>query len=297
MVLDSAFSPTGASCSTVAPNSITPWYSRSEDELCLVLDGMAFVGYPNGKVCAEPGTLFLFTESEVHGFWNLRNSYTRLWSLAFRISSGVRSEFGELFERSPERRMLKLSAGQQQRFCNTCQKISFEKSTAGFLHATAASVLLALQLIDVTRWFSARQAVDLVEGREKLDPQCFELWQKIHRHAFQPTSPGPMLFNLNPGHDSLRHRFRKQFGISPQGMLIRLRMDRARELLLGSELPVKAIANELGYLRQHDFTRAFHKCTGMCPSHWRSRARELALASSEPLIFRESPDQPKLGFG
>jgi hypothetical protein len=280
MILDTAFSPADASCRTIAPNSITGWYSCPEDELCLILDGMPVVGYPDGKVCSGPGTLFLFAESEAHGFWNLRSSSTRLWSLAFRVSSGVRSEFGELFERSPERRMLKLSAGQQQMFCNTCQKISFEKSTAGFLHATAASVLLASQLIDVTRWFSARQAVDLVDG-EKLDPQCFELWQKIHRHAFQPTSPGPMLFGLNPSHDSLRHRFRKQFGISPQGMLIRLRMDRAKELLISSELPVKAIANELGYLRQHDFTRAFHKCTGICPSHWRSRTREARSSSSE----------------
>lgn len=51
-----------------------------------------------------------------------------------------------------------------------------------------------------------------------------------------------MLFGLNPCHDSLRHRFRKLFGISPQGMLIRLRIDRAKELLRSSNLSVKEIA-------------------------------------------------------
>jgi Helix-turn-helix domain/Cupin domain len=281
MILNAALKPLEASCRTIPPNSATDWHSHPEDELCLVLDGMPVVGYPDGKVHSQAGTLFLFVEGEAHGFWNLRNLAARLWSLKFRLSSDVRSEFGHLFERAPERRMLKLSAGQQQRFCNTCQKISFEKSAAGFLHATAASVLLAMQLIDVTRWFSAQQGIDLVDGREKVDPQCFELWQKIHRHAFQPAAPGPMLFGLNPGHDSLRHRFRKQFGISPQGMLVRLRMSRAKELLLTSDLPVKEIAQELGYLRQHDFTRAFHKNIGMCPSRWRTRGSRLGVQESQ----------------
>jgi AraC-like DNA-binding protein len=70
-----------------------------------------------------------------------------------------------------------------------------------------------------------------------------------------------MLFGLNSCQDSLRHRFRKLFGISPQGMLIRLRMDRAKDLLRIGNLSVKEIAHELGYSRQHDLTRAFHKYT------------------------------------
>jgi two-component system response regulator YesN len=60
-------------------------------------------------------------------------------------------------------------------------------------------------------------------------------------------------------------------------MLVRLRMDRAKELLLTGGHSIKEIAHELGYLRQHDFTRAFHKCTGMSPSQWRARTHELSL--------------------
>ena len=86
-----------------------------------------------------------------------------------------------------------------------------------------------------------------------------------------------MIFGLNPCHDSLRHRFRKRFGISPQGMLIRLRMDRAKELLRTSNLSVKEIAYELGYSRQHDLTRAFHKYTGTSPSEWKMRANGFEL--------------------
>ncbi len=58
-------------------------------------------------------------------------------------------------------------------------------------------------------------------------------------------------------------------------MLARLRMDRAKELLLTSDLSVKEIAFELSYLWQQDFTRAFRKCTGVSPGEWRMRSGEL----------------------
>ena len=156
---------------------------------------MPLVTHAGGEVHAEAGTLFLFTQGEVHGVWALGVSAAQFWSLEFRIHSRVRAEFQDLFERSPERRMLKLSADQQERFCNTCKKIAFEKiaSQKGRFapaHAiTAASVLLALQLIDAARWFSTHSGIDLVEGREKVDRQCFELRQQIYRH----TSPRALM--------------------------------------------------------------------------------------------------------
>ncbi len=155
--------------------------------------------------------------------------------------------------------------------------LEFRINSDGCLSAFAASAWLTLQLVDITRWLSADFEVDLGDGSDEIDPQCFQLWQKIHRQVFQPSSPGPMIFGLNPCHDSLRHRFRKLFGISPQGMLIRLRMDRAKELLRTSNLSVKEIAYELGYSRQHDLTRAFHKYTGTSPSEWKMRANGFEL--------------------
>jgi hypothetical protein len=277
MFFSDAVHPLRAVSQAPVPN-IPERHSHEYDELCLISAGMPVVRHAGREVRSEAGTLFLFTQGEAHDVWDLGIANARFWSLEFRIHSQARAEFHDLFERSPERRMLKLSADQQQRFCNTCKKIAFEKSAlqkGGFspVHAlAAASVLLALQLIDVARWFSAHSETDLVEGGEKVDPQCFELRQQIYRHACLSTSHGPMLFNLNPRHDSIRHRFRKLFGISPRGLLVRLQVDRAKELLLTSQLSVKEIAFELGYTWQQDFTRAFKKCAGMSPSQWRECA-------------------------
>jgi hypothetical protein len=236
------------------------------------LEGAPIIGHAGTKLIPQDDTLFLFKESEEHGIWNPGGPTARLWLLEFRINSGVRTHFHELFDRPPELRVLKLSAEQRHRFCRLCQKLALEKGATGCLSALAASAWLTLQLVDITRWLSANLVVDVGDGRDEIDPQCLQLWQKIHRQVFQPSSPGPIIFGLNPCHDSLRHRFRKLFGISPQGMLIRLRMDRAKELLRTSDLSVKEIAYELGYSRQHDLTRAFHKYTGTSPSEWKTRA-------------------------
>jgi hypothetical protein len=268
MLLSKALSPLSAVSRTTVPKTLE-WHSHLHDELCLISAGILNVGHAGKKLCPEPGTLFLFTEGEAHGLGNSENAIVRLWSLEFRVSAELKIEFRDLFECSAEQRARKLSADQQQRFCDTCEKIAFEKGVSGPLHVTAASALLALQLIDVTRWFSADSEISFVEDRGKVDPQCFELWKEIHRHAFLSTSHGPILFNLNPAYDSIRHRFRKLFGISPRDMLVRLRMDRAKELLITSDLSVKEIAFEVGYVWQQDFTRAFTKCAGMSPSQWR----------------------------
>lgn len=265
-------SPLEVSCRTLPPNDAIDWHTHWHDEFCLVLEGAPTVGYAGGKLIPQTDTLFLFNQSEVHGVWNSARATARIWSLEFHISPMVKTHFRELFERPPESRVLKLSPGQRRRFCNACQRLALEKDAAGFLNALAASAWLTLELVNVTRWLLATPEVEFVDGRDEIDPQCFELWQKIHRQVFQPSSSGPMLFGLNPCHDSLRHRFRKIFGISPQAMLIRLRIDRAKDLLRTGNLSVKEIAHELGYTRQHDLSRAFHKYTGTSPSEWKMRA-------------------------
>ena len=272
MHLAPAVSPLEVSCRTLRPDDVIDWHAHWHDELCLVLEGMPVVGHASSKFLPEAGTLFLFKENETHGVWNPGRANARLWLLEFHINSVTRIHFRDLFERSPEKRILKLSAGQRHRFCNACQELAFEKGTTGFLNAFAASAWLTLQLVNVTRWLAASSETEPAGEKEEIDPQCFELWQKIQRQVLQPSSTGPMLFGLDPCHDSLRHRFRKTFGISPQGMLIRLRMERAKDLLRSGRLSVKEIAQELGYSRQHDLSRAFRKYTGTSPSDWKTHS-------------------------
>jgi hypothetical protein len=262
--------PVEACSCIVAPTSKLGWQLASHDEFWLVTTGSGTMGHAGKLIASEGGTLFLSRRGETQGFWN-QSAATRLWVLKFDVSSGGGIAFSGLLDLPPQERILKLSAPQERLFCDILSKIAFAKSTQDRLSAAAASAWLTIQLVNVTQWVSARRDYLRVSGTE-VDLECFELWQKIHRYAFQAQSAEPMRLSENPAYDSLRHRFQKLFGVSPRGLLVRLRMERAKELLRITNSSIKQIAQELGYSKQHEFTRAFHRASGMSPTQWKCEA-------------------------
>jgi Helix-turn-helix domain/AraC-like ligand binding domain len=267
-----ALTPLQISCPILKNKDGVPWHTHPHEELCVILEGRPMIGCSTGRIPADAGTLFLFNKGEQHGFWYSGGSPARFWCLEFHVSAYGKQQFRELFELPAESRILKLSAFQCQSFCSTCRNLALEDGSPRSLNSVAASAWLTLQLVNVTRWLSGPTKTEFLDGVQEIDPQCFELWQRIHRHVSGPAFCGRILFGTDPSHDSLRHRFRKLFGTSPQALLVRLRIERAKEMLRSSTLPIKAIAHELGYSRQHDLTRAFHKYCGMSPSEWKLRS-------------------------
>ena len=65
--------------------------------------------------------------------------------------------------------------------------------------------------------------------------------------------------------------FRTFLKTSPMEYVIGLRMKHARILLLNSELPIKAIADRVGYRNPLYFSCEFHRLYGMPPREFRKR--------------------------
>lgn len=63
--------------------------------------------------------------------------------------------------------------------------------------------------------------------------------------------------------------FDRLAGVSPGTMLLRLRMERARDLLRNSSLDLTAIALDVGYQSQAAFSRAFRQVYGEAPGRFR----------------------------
>jgi transcriptional regulator GlxA family with amidase domain len=66
--------------------------------------------------------------------------------------------------------------------------------------------------------------------------------------------------------------FTSQLGASFSDHLRTLRMGIATSLLLHSALPVREIAQRVGYAYPWHFTRAFRQATGLSPREFRRRA-------------------------
>lgn len=69
------------------------------------------------------------------------------------------------------------------------------------------------------------------------------------------------------------HRFRAVTGLTPASYLRELRLGRARDLLLGGDEPVKAVARRSGFADSTHLTKAFHARFGFTPSAMRRQMR------------------------
>lgn len=76
---------------------------------------------------------------------------------------------------------------------------------------------------------------------------------------------------LSPFH--LHRIFRLVFGEPPAALRRRLRIERSKELLAGSKMPVRDIAKIVGFANNAAFSRAFRNANSLTPTAFRQSAR------------------------
>jgi AraC family transcriptional regulator len=67
--------------------------------------------------------------------------------------------------------------------------------------------------------------------------------------------------------------FKKTTGQTPHRWLVQRRLERAKDLLLRSTLPLAEIALACGFSEQSHFTRTFTRLVGTSPGEWRRQRR------------------------
>jgi len=77
--------------------------------------------------------------------------------------------------------------------------------------------------------------------------------------------------SMSPAHFS--RQFRKHFGRTFSDLLTQMRTDRAADLLLRSEKPLKLIALECGFVDQSYLTKVFRRRFGTTPARYRRQQR------------------------
>ncbi len=90
----------------------------------------------------------------------------------------------------------------------------------------------------------------------------------------QELNVGQLANSLNVERSYLYRLFIEHTGISPQEYLTEVRMERACELLLTTELSVQAVAGSVGYKDALYFSRLFRKRKGITPSNYRLKRIE-----------------------
>ena len=81
-------------------------------------------------------------------------------------------------------------------------------------------------------------------------------------------------------YSTLRRRFKAQTGSSIKEYTLRLQIRRAKELLAGTTLAVRAVAAEIGLENPLYFSRLFAQREGISPVAFRRRSQGLGPASA-----------------
>lgn len=83
--------------------------------------------------------------------------------------------------------------------------------------------------------------------------------------------PEQLAANLGLTRRTLERRLKREVGVSPGALVAYARLNRARQRLLGTNLPLSEIALQCGYYDQAHFTNSFQSFTYETPAIYRKR--------------------------
>jgi len=92
-------------------------------------------------------------------------------------------------------------------------------------------------------------------------------------HAGQPLGVKEVVRHLTLSRRALELRFRRAVGRSIHAEIEHVRLERARRLLLETNITVAQVAEASGFAAASYFSRAFHKKYGISPTEYRARSR------------------------
>lgn len=98
--------------------------------------------------------------------------------------------------------------------------------------------------------------------------------QYISDHFASIRSLEDVAAHVGITHDHLRHLYKKRRGESLIRHLGKVRVARAKTLLINSPLPLKQIASLCGFHDEYYFSASFRRLASMSPSQYRQKSRE-----------------------
>ena len=93
----------------------------------------------------------------------------------------------------------------------------------------------------------------------------------IHENATKGISASDVFHHVGFSRTFVERTFRENISSSVQRMIAEARIEKAKELLVSTSLPVKDIATMSGFSSLEYLSRAFAATTGLSPSAWRER--------------------------
>jgi AraC-like DNA-binding protein len=176
------------------------------------------------------------------------------------------SIFDRLLELNPKKELIEYNANKPiyQQVLDRTILLDQNKSPGNIFETNAIMRLLISVFFDNN---SHSQIANTLQGLKR-----FEIvLEYIHDHLDSPVTISQLakIVNLNPTYFS--NLFSKLIGTSPLQYVNKRRIEKAQELLLGTDETLYQIALQVGFSDEYYFSRLFKKTVGISPDHYRKQ--------------------------
>ncbi len=117
---------------------------------------------------------------------------------------------------------------------------------------------------------AARQSTDTMAIEDKDIADAVRL---IRESACEGINVGDVLSRVPLVRQSFEQRFKKALGRSPHAEIVRVRLERAKQLLTNTDLPLSVVAEKAGFSQAAYLSTVFKEKVGKSPSNYRTAAR------------------------
>lgn len=213
----------------------------------------------------KPGSALLVTPHQFHHYARFTGGKLLWLFLSFELDDA--EELSSL-----RGRVLKITP-----FQFTCLRQLTERYVAlrGKQVATPEITILTAILVEEFRTASAQsQEAKLAPSRSGPARSIIQdVARYVHLHATEAIRIPDIAKAVGYSESHLRARFYSLVGIGLGAYIRKLRLHRARTMMLSTELRLKEIAERCGYDSIYTFSRAFRQEMGESPSHYRQRGK------------------------
>jgi len=176
----------------------------------------------------------------------------------------------ELLEQLGLHRMRIFRMGRSHSYEEISEKMAREYAMSNRFWEQRCAGLLQELLSIVARKYALRETGVSSSGESRINGVC----QVLYEHSQDPPSAGDLAALCCLSESRFTHLFREVTGKSLQDFIAALRMEKARELLSATDMPVREIGEAVGYGDQNYFSRRFKSIVGCSPREYRRRETE-----------------------
>jgi len=117
--------------------------------------------------------------------------------------------------------------------------------------------------------FLLLHSIPFTHSAEECNPYLVRVLRYMKEHCCGPVTVEELLGQMKLSRTYLFRFFREELHSTPHQYLLKLRLDKAKELLVSEDISVKEIADRCGFASAEVFFRQFRKNTQLTPVEYR----------------------------